>query len=216
MWLSPSISSIIHLHSGKISSTAHWIKAFSMDCVSHRVRSLHIERLFLWVTFFLNMMFIRAPRILFHIQFVPSLTASQLRCRCVCEKGCLCFKVMIVYFWTRLNRNRVLRIQLNARHQTAVRMNIQTDEKPDSSGLFIAQTCIRGGPIPPWCMAPVSTPGGKSVQKLLQVLVMANSGVNMSQHRTTSNFLSAVEEACYFFSSPILETRLEQHRGAQF
>lgn len=120
----------------------------------------------------------------------------------MCEKGCLCFKVIIVYFWTRLNRNRVLRIQLNARQQTAVRMNIQTDEKPDSSGLFIAQPCIRGGPIPPWCMAPVSTPGGKSVQKLLQVLVMATSGVNMSQHRTTSNFLCAAEEARFLFFLP--------------
>lgn len=57
------------------------------------------------------------------------------------------------------------------------------------------------------CQHPL---GGKSVQKkLLQVPVMATSGVSVSQHRPTSNFL------CLVFSLPFQETRLEGRRGGQ-
>ena len=54
------------------------------------------------------------------------------------------------------------------------------------------QHCTLGGPIPRWCMGPVSAPGENLCKKLLQVLAMATSRVDVSQHWTTSNFFSFV------------------------
>lgn len=78
--------------------------------------------------------------------------------------GGICFKAIIMYCWTRLHGNQVVRLPI--KHPAGKQqMNSQTGEERDSSGLFIAQPWIVGGPIPPWCMAPVSTPGGGSLCK---------------------------------------------------
>lgn len=47
------------------------------------------------------------------------------------------------------------------------------------------------------------------MQQLLQVLAMATSRVDMSQHWTTSNFFCALEETDF------LEMWLERHRSGQ-
>lgn len=72
--------------------------------------------------------------------------------------------VIIVYCRTRLRGNQVVRLPI--KHPAGKRqMNRQTGEERDSSGLFIAQPWIVGGPIPLWCMAPVSTPGARLCAK---------------------------------------------------
>lgn len=59
--------------------------------------------------------------------------------------------------------------------------------------------CGRAHPI--MMYGTCQCPWGESVQKLLQVLAMATSRVDMSQHWTTSNFSSfcALEETDFFF-----------------
>lgn len=100
------------------------------------------------------------------------------------------------YFYETVKRNSAIS-QPSRVGRTKIPRSVTGARLPDScpSVPYRAaqmQRCTVGGPIPEWCMGPVRAPEDSLRKKLLQVLAVATSGVDMSQHQTTSDFFSVL------------------------